>query len=144
MDMFVADEVPEEVPFELVVFERDATTVTVTVRGMTSCRNVEAVCYEAAQRTSVLVVGTTPGRHVRPYELRQTVDVAAGQTVSVHGLGTVEKVIGSVLPEDLPVVCGADPMLAGLAGDFLHKRGDRYVLMASAIAVRTSQSARVA
>ena len=117
------------VSYELVVFERHGDEVELTVRGMTSSLDLDVVCHDRGRGTEVTVVGAPSLSDLRPYEVRTTVELRGDHPIAVRGLHETESLLGGSLPEAMPVVCGADPAQAGVVGDFLHRRGDRYVLM---------------
>lgn len=119
------------VAFELVVFERKGDMATVTVQGMSSASDVEMVAFEQRGRRTLSVMGRPSLGEVRSFAVVSDLEVEADHDVVVRGLLDVEVVCLSDLPEHLPLVCGADPSQAGIEGEFLHRRGNRYVLMST-------------
>lgn len=124
--------VGEGVEFGAVVFHRRGDTAFVTVRGMTTVADVDLMVIDTATRARIVAVGLAERGPAREYDLGVDVDIAPGKRIEVRGGALVEAVVASDLPEDLPVVCTADPTTAGVPGEFLHRRGDRYVLMTAA------------
>ena len=118
---------PVPVGFELAVFERRGAALEVRLFGMTACCDLDVVAFENAAGTTISVTGTLAQGRIRPYQVSVTVEAAG--IVQVIGGEHREQVDVARVHEELPVVCGADPRLAGLDGDFLHHRDGRYVRM---------------
>ena len=78
---------------------------------------------------SMSPVGSYAEGRIREFSLRTVVPINGRQRIVVQGAQGSEHVIGADVSEDLPVVCGADPTSPELPAEFLHKRGERYVLM---------------
>lgn len=121
----------DTITFELAVFERHGDEVTVRVRGMSSCADVELQVFDDGRRAAFTPVGSYTADRIREYELADSVDAEPGKTIEVRGLHGAEVVVMEDLAEGYPVVCAADPSVPGLPEQFLHRRGDRYVLMGS-------------
>ncbi len=123
----------EEIGFGLVVFERSGDRVDVTVRGITANLDPDLVVFEGARRAHITTVASPAQGRTLEYSLRVSVDAGPGTRIVVEGRhcgeALTETIAASELPDGLPVVCTADPASAGLPARFLHRRGDRYVLM---------------
>ncbi len=118
----------EAIDFEVVVFQRIGDFVEVTVRGMTRMRDCDLVVIDDPFVTQLTPVGRGPEGAMREYALSRTVEVVEGVDVEVVSGRSIESICAFNLSEDLPVVCSADPCVEGLPSQFLHKRGERYVL----------------
>lgn len=125
-----AAETPVPVGFEMAVFERRGAALEVRLFGMTACCDLDVGAFENAAGTTISVTGTLAQGRIRPYQVSVTVNAAG--IVRVVGGEHREQVEAAMVPDELPVVCGADPQLAGLDGDFLHHRDGRYVRMHAA------------
>ncbi len=125
MDTAVCD----TITFELAVFERVGDEVHVTLRGMSRCAHVELVVFDDGRRATFTPMGSSSVDRVREYELADAVEFAPGKSLEVRGLNGTEVVMIEDVGEGFPVVCSADPTVPGLPEQFLHRRGDRYVLM---------------
>lgn len=125
-----AEALPRDlVAYEAISFLRRDGEVDITVQGMTAAENLELTPSRVLHdRLTVSVLGTPSPGEVRPFSLSTTVAEDVGWII-VQGLNRVEGVSASSLPLGLPIVCGADPTAVRLDGAFLHRRGDRYVLM---------------
>jgi hypothetical protein len=118
----------EQIPFELAVFRReDADRVDVMVCGMWSGATPVLECYEVGETVMVRVLGVDDDRRdPQPYRIVLGVDLVEATVVEVRGTRHSERVRVVDL-DGLPVVCGADPSMAGLGETFLHCRGSRLV-----------------
>jgi hypothetical protein len=120
----------EQVPFELAVFRRgdaEADAVDVMVCGMWSGATPVLECYEVGETSMLRVLGVDDDRRdPQPYRIVLRVDLAETTAIEVRGTRHSERVCVDDLGE-LPVVCGADPSMAGLGQPFLHCRGARLV-----------------
>jgi len=119
----------DDVAFELVVFERSGDEVVVSVHGMSGSAVVDLVEYQRGNVLRLVVDGSWATDRVKPFVANHTVALGSAQTIKVEGGGHREAIPAGQLPQNMPVVCGPDPMLAGLTGDFLHYRDGRLVLM---------------
>jgi hypothetical protein len=122
----------EGIEFGAVVFRRQGDVAVVTVRGMTTITDVDLMVIDSDARARIAPVGLAERGPAREYQMEVEVDIVPGKRIEVRGGAFVEAVVASDLPEELPVVCTADPTTAGVPGEFLHRRGDRYVLMNAA------------
>jgi hypothetical protein len=125
----VARGLPVAIGFEQVVFERADSSVEISVSGMTAGVDPELVVFETPNRVSVSAMGSGEFGDQHEYSTSVRVDVDAAQRIVVCGEAGSESVIAGDLPEGLALVCSADPTNALLPATFLHRRGDRYVLM---------------
>lgn len=118
----------EQIPFELAVFRRgEADPVDVMVCGMWSGATPVLECYEVGDTLMLRVLGVDDDRRdPQPYRIVVGVDVAEVAVVEVRGTRHSERIRTDDLGE-LPIVCGADPSMAGLEHAFLHCRGSRMV-----------------
>lgn len=121
--------VMDTITFELVVFERIGDEIQVRVRGMSACTGIELVVFDDGHKATFTPVGSCATDRLREFDLRDAVEASAGKRLEVRGLNGTEVVMVEDITEGYPVVCSADPMAAGLPRQFLHRRGDRYVLM---------------
>ena len=121
--------VMDTITFELVVFERIGDEIQVRVRGMSACTSVELVVFDDGAKATFTPLGSCATDRVREFDLHDAVEATAGKRLEVRGLNGTEVVMVEDIAEGYPVVCSADPMAAGLPAQFLHRRGDRYVLM---------------
>lgn len=117
------------IPFEMAVFERTESDVRIAVYGMSSGRDLKLELNDSPTRSTISVTATAAGGCVRPYVLYKTVRVSADHALVVQGNSHAEHVAEPDLVDGLPLVCGPDPWLAGLTTDFLHRRGEHFVLM---------------
>lgn len=117
------------IAFEMAVFERVDGDVRIAVYGMSSGRDLKLELTDSPTRSTISVTATAAGGCVRPYVLHKTVRVSADRALVVQGHTRAEQVVESDLVDGLPLVCGPDPLLAGLTTDFLHRRGEHFVLM---------------
>lgn len=127
--------------FEQVVFERAGDVVDIVVSGMTAGDDPELVVFQSPQRASVSAMGSPGFGDQRRFTVRVTLDVAAALRITVCGEGGCESVTSDDLPDGLAVVCTADPSDPTLPDTFLHRRGDRYVLMTQPHLVHTAHVA---
>lgn len=120
----------EQIPFELALFRRaSAELVDVMVCGMWSGATPVLECYEVGDTVMVRVLGVDDDRRdPQPYRIVLGVDVAEASVVEVRGTRHSERIRTDDLAE-MPIVCGADPSMAGLEHAFLHSRGSRMVLV---------------
>jgi hypothetical protein len=118
----------EQVPFELAVFRRGpADRVEVMVCGMWSGATPVLECYEVGETLMLRVLGVDDDRRdPQPYRILLGADVADATVIEVRGTRHSERIRIDDLG-DLPIVCGADPSMAGLGQAFLHCRGSRLV-----------------
>lgn len=121
----------DTVDFETVMFERRSDGIKVTVEGMSCATGIDLMVFESGARITVTPVGCSAEGHLREYSLVTTLEPSPDRRVVICGLHQSESVLISDLPENLPVVCSPDPLRAPVSGDFLHRRGNRYVLMSS-------------
>ena len=121
--------VMDTISFELVVFERVGDEIRVRVRGMSASARVELVVFDDGETATISPMGSCVTDRVREFDLADALDASPGKRVEVRGLNGTEVVMTEDLTEGYPVVCSADPTAAGLPQQFLHRRGDRYVLM---------------
>ena len=121
--------VMDTISFELVVFERVGEEIRVRVRGMSASTHVELVVFDDGRHATVSPVGSCITDRVREFDLVDAVDALPGKRIEVRGLHGPEIVMVEDVAEGYPVVCSPDPIAAGLPEQFLHRRGDRYVLM---------------
>jgi hypothetical protein len=119
----------DNVAFELVVFQRSGADVEVSVHGMSASEVVELVQWNRSKVMTLAVEGSWAADRVKPFVANLTVRPEPAQTIRIEGGGHREAIPAGQLPQNMPVVCGPDPMLAGLTGDFLHFRDGRLVLM---------------
>lgn len=126
----------EEIGFGLVVFERSGDRVAVTVRGLTANLGPDLVVFESRSRATIMTVASPTQGRTGEYELHTSIVVGPSTRIVVEGRHcgeeTVESIEAAELPDGLPVVCTADPASSGLPEQFLHRRGDSYVLMTAA------------
>ena len=127
--------VMDTISFELVVFERVGEEIRVRVRGMSASTRVELVVFDDGRHATVTPTGSCITDRLREFDLVDAVDAAPGKRIEVRGLHGTEVVMSEDIAEGYPVVCSPDPMAAGLPHQFLHRRGDRYVLMSGEGAV---------
>ena len=118
----------DTVSFELAMFERVGDDVVVTVRGMAEAA-VELAVFDDGDKATITPVAPCLGGSLRDYGVSTTVDVVPGKKLVVRGLRCSETITAEDLVEGYPVVCSADPTVGGLPERFLHRRGERYVLM---------------
>ncbi|MEM7287986.1 MAG: hypothetical protein AAF480_16665 [Actinomycetota bacterium] len=123
--------VTDTISFELVVFERVGTEITVRVGGMSASATVELVVFDDGRTATISPIGSCATDRLRAYELVDAVDAAAGKSIEVRGLTATETVMVGDVVEGYPVVCTADPSAPGLPSRFLHRRGDRLVLVSA-------------
>lgn len=121
--------VMDTISFELVVFERVGDEIRVLVRGMCASTRVELVVFDDGARATISPVGTCVTGRLREFALHDAVEAVPGKRIEVRGLTGAEVVTVEDVVEGFPVVCSPDPTAADLPEQFLHKRGDRYVLM---------------
>ena len=119
----------DTISFELVVFERIGDEIQVRVRGMSASAHVELVVFDDGRSATLSPMGSCATDRVREFDLADAVDAEPGKRIEVRGLHGAEVVMTEDIAEGLPVVCSADPTAPGLPSEFLHRRGDRYVLM---------------
>ncbi len=115
--------------FEQVVFERAGNVIDIIVRGMTSGSPPELEVFESSQRMSVSAMGSRGFGDQRRFSARTSLDATRAGRITVVGESGCESVLADDLPDGLPVVCSPDPSDPTLPETFLHRRGDRYVLM---------------
>lgn len=121
--------VMDTISFELVVFERVGEEIRVRVRGMSASTHVELVVFDDGRHATLSPMGSCVTDRLREFDLTDGVDAGPGKRIEVRGLHGTEVVMSEDIAEGYPVVCSADPMAAGLPEQFLHRRGDRYVMM---------------
>jgi hypothetical protein len=130
----------DAIDFEVVVFQRVGDLVEVTIRGMTRMRDCDIVVSDDPFVTRLTPVGVGPEGPVREYAVRGCVEIVDDVELEVGSGRFSESIIAANLTEDLPVVCTADPAAEGLPVQFLHKRGERYVLTSAADVLADARS----
>ena len=127
----------------LVVGRRDgADTVTITVHGLWTGPVPVVSAWHHDGSIEASVVGTDDGGPARPYCVTVDVDIDGADSLVVRGRGRSEEIALEDL-DDLSIVCGADPLLAGIPTPFLHRRGDRLVRVDSDPAPSTVRRSRI-
>jgi hypothetical protein len=118
----------EQIPFELAVFQRsDGEGVDVMVCGMWSGATPVLECFEVGETLMLRVLGVDDDRRdPQPYRIVLGVDRVEATVIEVRGTRHNERIRIDDLGE-LPIVCGADPSMAGLGQAFLHCRGSQLV-----------------
>ena len=134
--------VMDTISFELVMFERVGEEVRVRVRGMSASTHVELVVFDDGATATISPMGSCLNDRIREFDLADAVDAAPGKRIEVRGLHGTEVVMVEDLADGYPVVCAADPTTAGLPEQFLHRRGDRYVLISGDAAPTTPSAGR--
>jgi hypothetical protein len=120
------------IAFELVIFDPvsgspdGSRTVDVTVCGMWTGPAPVVSVYDDSSRLVLDVAGVDDGGRARPYRVTIGVDIGDQRELVVRGARSEDRLLLDDLG-DLAVVCGPDPLVAGLAGPFLHRRGDTLV-----------------